>query len=66
METHRGFINIINTSLFPASHKQGDIKTTIICCLTTVDFFSKFFSQLSSFGNATCCLSFHLRGTGEI
>lgn len=66
MENHRGFINIINRSLFPASHKQGDIKTTIICCSTTVGFLSKLFPPLSFPAASPCCMCFHLRGKGGL
>lgn len=49
MENHRGFINIINRSRFPASHKQGDTKTANICCCSaTVGFFPSLL--LSSLG----------------
>ena len=66
MENHRGFINIINRSLFLASHKQGDKKTTIICCSTTVGFFSKFFSQLSNCEASSSCLWCRRRGKGGL
>lgn len=48
---HRGSINIINTSLFSASHKQGNIKTTIILSSQTVAFCSEDFIWFAEFGN---------------
>lgn len=65
MENHRGFINIINRSWFPASHKQGDIKTANICCSATVGFFSSLLLASLVLGELYSLPTFSPEGKGR-